>query len=169
MDASHILIRVWSYEEHLAMKFSSQHIIDHLITTYDGISRTKTWGETVLFYNPGYQLKHGIYFATIKDHDGANDNASHLNRDDVYRFAFGLPISIYTQLFGPKPSRPARGHTVTTHHDFAVQNQLMPHPVYAWMGWVQILNPDATTYQALQPLLMEAHMSAQKKFTRRTR
>lgn len=151
------------------MTLSPQTILDHLTLTYEGIIIKPAWGETALFYNPGQQRTHGIYFATIKEHDGTNDQASHLNRDNVFRFAFGLPITRYTQLFGPKPSRPARGHTVATHHDFTVLNQLMPHPVYAWMGWVQILSPDATTYQDLQPLLIESHMSAQYKFTRRTR
>jgi hypothetical protein len=150
------------------MSISPQTIITHLTSTYEGITVKPAWGETAFFYNPGYQRKHGIYVATIKEHDGANDSASHLNRDDVFRFAFGLPITLYTQLFGPKPSRPARGHTVHTHHDFTMLNQLMPHPVYAWMGWVQILSPDATTYQILQPLLAESYLTAQKKLTRRT-
>ncbi|MBM4412506.1 MAG: hypothetical protein FJ040_03540 [Chloroflexi bacterium] len=147
---------------------STHTIIDHITSTYPDIVIKLTWGETALFYNPGHQRRHGVYFATLKDHDGANDTASHLNRDTVYRFAFGLPITIYTQLFGPRPRRPTRGHTVSMLHDFTVCNQLMPHPVYAWMGWVQILSPDATTYQTLQPLLMESHMNAQKKFARRT-
>lgn len=150
------------------MSISPHTIITHLPSTYKGITVKQAWGETAFFYNPGYQRKYGIYFATIKDHDGANDTASHLNRDTVFRFAFGLTLTAYTQQYGSKPSRPARGHTVATHHDFTVQNQLMPHPVYAWMAWVQILNPDATAYQALQPLLAESYLRAQKKFTRRT-
>jgi hypothetical protein len=149
------------------MPLSPQSIVAHLVSTYNGTSVKSVWGETALFYNPENTRKHGIYFATIKENDGANDNASHLNRNNVYRFAFGLPLTMYMQLFGPKPIRPARGHAVSTHHDFTVCNQLMPHPVYAWMGWVQILSPDTITYQELQPLLIASHMSAQKKFTRR--
>lgn len=33
----------------------------------------------------------------------------------------------------------------------------MPHPVYAWMGWVQVLSPSPRTFADLRPLLAEAY------------
>jgi hypothetical protein len=29
----------------------------------------------------------------------------------------------------------------------------MPHPVYAWRRWVQVLSPSRPQYQSLKPLL----------------
>ena len=150
------------------MFMSPQRIIAHLTATYEDIAIKSAWGETAVFYNPGLQRTHGIHVATINDHDGANDTASNLNRDDVFRFAFGLTHTTYEHLFGPRPTRPPRGHSVQTHHDVTQLNQLMPHPVYAWMGWVQILSPDTTQYHNLQPLLAESYVNAQKKYARRT-
>jgi hypothetical protein len=48
-------------------------------------------------------------------------------------------------------------------------NELMPHPIYAWMRWVQILNPTTEQFQEdLLPLLAEAHRLALIKFAKRT-
>ena len=49
-------------------------------------------------------------------------------------------------------------------YDFAALNELTPHPVYGWMGWVQTLNPSAARFAELQPLLREAYALAVKKF-----
>jgi Family of unknown function (DUF6194) len=47
-------------------------------------------------------------------------------------------------------------------------NELMPHPVYAWMRWVQILAPTAAQYASLRALLAESLVLAQAKWQRRT-
>ncbi|MBB5235210.1 hypothetical protein HNQ09_002662 [Deinococcus budaensis] len=36
----------------------------------------------------------------------------------------------------------------------------MPHPVYAPVGWVCVLNPAAVTFEGLRPLLQEAYEKA---------
>jgi hypothetical protein len=56
---------------------------------------------------------------------------------------------------------------VDTGHDFTQLNLLMPHPVYAWMGWVQLLSPSREVFEALLPLLDEAHQAALARATRR--
>ena len=40
-------------------------------------------------------------------------------------------------------------------YDFTSSNQLMPHPIYAWMGWVCILNPTEQKFEELKPLIQE--------------
>ena len=45
----------------------------------------------------------------------------------------------------------------------------MPHPVYAWMGWAQILSPTAERFSGeLMPLIEGAHGIARKKYEKRT-
>ncbi len=105
-----------------------------------------------------------MYFCTIKDHDGANDKASQLSRSGIYRIAIGIGRPKYVELFGPKPKRPKKGEVVDLPFDFAKTNSLMPHPVYAWMGWAQILSPDREVFEAIFPLIVEAHAIAVKKF-----
>jgi hypothetical protein len=142
-------------------------IMRALETRFDGLVVKQSWGESSLFYNPGQALAHGIYFVTVKEHDGAHDTASALDRDGVFRVSFGLPAASYERLFGARPSRPAKGQHVDTGHDFTCIDELMPHPVYAWMGWVQVLSPTEGTFLAIRPLIEQAYAAAQEKFARR--
>lgn len=144
-----------------------EEIVTRLATRLSGVIPKSSWGETALFYNPNATLPNGVYFCTIKEHDGEKDRASNLNRDGVFRLAIGLPSPTYVRLFGAKPPRPAKGGVVRSGHDFTELNRLMPHPIYAWMGWVQILSPTRATFEELQPLLEEAHRAARTKFEKK--
>ena len=73
------------------------------------------------------------------------------------------------QRSGPRPARPAKGGVVNTGHDFAALDVLKPHPVYAWMRWVQVLSPTASAYAEARPLIEEAHRLAVAKFAARRR
>jgi hypothetical protein len=140
-------------------------VADRILDGYDGLAVTSSWGETSFFYNPGRVLPSGVYFCTTKDHDGANDRASNLDRAGVFRFAFGLPAERYEALFGPRPGRPPKGGVVDVDGDFEATGVLGPHPVYAWMGWVQILSPSEAGFDLLLPLLDESYACAAEKFT----
>jgi hypothetical protein len=144
-----------------------EEVMAAILARYPGVVPKASWGETSLFVNPGGQLTSGVYFCTLKDHDGAHDRAARLDRDGVYRLALGLPQATYGQWFGARPARPPKGGVVDTGHDFTQLNLLMPHPVYAWMGWVQLLSPSRETFEALLPLLDEAHQAALATATRR--
>jgi hypothetical protein len=144
-------------------------IIDDLCATLDGVVPKASWGETALFYNPGRTLPNGVYFCTFKERDGDNDRASMLTREGVFRVSIGVSPATYVARFGPRPARPAKGGVVNTGHDFAALDVLTPHPVYAWMGWVQILSPTASRYAALRPRNEEAHRLAVAKFGGRQR
>lgn len=144
-------------------------VIHAITTTYSGLVPKQSWGETSLFYNPDTTLTNGVYFCTIKEHDGANDMASQLNRLDIFRLSFGLPTTHYERLFGVRPPRPSKGGCVATGHDFTVTDILQPHPIYAWMGWVQVLSPSTTTFTTLQPLLSIAYEYTTHKYTNRTK
>jgi len=51
-----------------------------------------------------------------------------------------------------------------TGHDFTRLDVVMPHPVYAWMGWVQVLNPSEDTFASMQPLFVESFDHVAGKF-----
>lgn len=142
-------------------------IIDYLCQRFTGLLPKASWGETSLFYNPDQRLPNGIYFCTIKQHNGDHDQASHLDRDGVFRLSFGMDGASYQQLFGMKPKRAAKGQVVGTGHDFAALNQLMPHPIYAWMGWVQILNPTESMMEELLPWITQSYNLAVRKYAKR--
>ena len=93
----------------------------------------------------------GAYFCTLKEHDGENDRASALDRPGVYRLSFGAPSSTYARVFGPRPPRPGKGGVVKGPWPFTALDQLTPHAVYGWMGWLSILNPTSDTFAVLRP------------------
>lgn len=44
----------------------------------------------------------------------------------------------------------------------------MPHPIYGWMSWVQILNPSESKLTDLFGLIAESHINAVNKFNKKT-
>lgn len=143
---------------------SPEVVIDHLTARFDGLVPKSSWGETSLFFNPRNALSNGVYFCTIKDHDGANDRSSELDRPGVFRLSLGLPAECYERIFGPRPVRPAKGTAVSTGHDFTQLDVVMPHPIYAWMGWIQVLNPSGETFGSMQSMFVESYEDAVRKF-----
>ena len=143
---------------------TAEEVVASLRARFAGLAPKASWGEVSLFYNPAEALPSGVYFCTVKDHDGAHDTASHLDRPGVFRIALGLPHGRYEQLFGPRPARPPKGGVVATGHDFTSTNVLMPHPVYAWMGWVQVLSPSEDTFAEMQPLFTASYDAAVAKY-----
>ncbi len=145
-----------------------KEIIEKIVSEFEGVVPKSSWGETSLFYNPGKLLPNGVYFCTIKEKDGDNDKASALDRGGVFRLSIGISKKSYEKHFGERPKRPQKGGIIDTGHDFSALDELMPHPIYGWMSWVQILNPSAESFEKLLPLVEEAHSNAVIKFERKT-
>jgi hypothetical protein len=143
---------------------TADQLIVQIQSQYQGLKLLNTYGEKSLFYNPDNLLPKGIYFATIKEVDGPNDKASKLDRGGVYRLNFGVTKATYEKLFGTKPARPTKGGIVNTGHDFTALNYLTPHPIYAWLYWVSILNPEDVVLERVSKLLEESYQQVLKKY-----
>lgn len=85
----------------------------------------------------------------------------------MLRFNFGISKSSYEEALGKRPARTAAGGVVNTGHNFTESNTLLPHPVYAWMSWVCVLNPDKAMIQELEPLLNKSYDLVVKKYAKR--
>ena len=144
-----------------------KEIVEKITNELSGVIPKSSWGETSLFYNPGKALPNGVYFCTIKEKNGDNDKSSELDRDGVFRLSIGLTKEAYQKQFGQKPKRPAKGCIIDTGHDFTSLNTLMPHPIYGWMSWAQILSPEESTFSEIYPLIKEAHANAVIKFNKK--
>lgn len=142
-------------------------VLQYCLSYLEGTILVESWGEKGIFYNPGNTLRRGVYILTVKEKDGANDKASGLDRAGIYRVNIGLRKPTFTRLFGTPPKRPPAGGIVAMNFDFTAQDILLPHPVYAWMGWVCILNPSAESFASLKPYINEAYTFAQEKFIKR--
>ena len=145
-----------------------EDIVARIKNDFEGVVPKSSWGETSLFYNPGMALPNGVYFYTLKEKNGDNDKASKLDRDGVFRLSIGIAKQSYEKHFGSKPKRPPKGGIIDTGHDFTALNTLMPHPIYGWMSWVQVLNPSVSMFEDLLPLIAEAHANAVIKFNKKT-
>lgn len=145
-----------------------EEILRDLLGLDPGLRQERYWGERSIFYNPGRVAPLGMIFASIKDHDGANDSSAKLSREGVYRFAFCLAPHAYAQMFGEVPGRPPKGGVVALpDYDPTRLDELMPHPVYAWMRWVQILSPTPARFEPLRPHLDESLELIKAKWKRR--
>ncbi|MDF1677677.1 MAG: DUF6194 family protein [Legionellaceae bacterium] len=148
-------------------------LIYQLNSQYEGLNTIDTWGEMSLFYNPQGFLKRGAYFLTFKQKDGEHDAASMLNREAVqFRMNFKVNRSTFLCIFDePKlPARPSKGGVTVLasdkQYDPTIIDTLFPHPVYAWMSWVSIINPSAASIDAFNDagLLDEAYQDAVQRY-----
>jgi hypothetical protein len=138
-----------------------------ILDNYQGVIVTNAYRERSFFYNPDGSLPKGIYFATIKESNGPNDKASNLDREGVYRFSIGVGKKQYQQLFGDVPKRSAKGEIVELDFDFTSMGILMPHPIYAWLGWVCINNPDKNNLELIKHLLDISYQNVLTKFAKK--
>ena len=141
--------------------------MSHCLQNFDGVVAAENWGERGIFYNPNDTLKKGVYILTIKEKDGDNDNASNINRPGVFRVNVGIRKETFKELFGYVPNRPKAGGVVEMDYDFTELDKIIPHPVYAWMGWIGVLNPSVETFEKLKPLIQESYVYATEKFKKR--
>ena len=141
-----------------------QSMIRYISETFTGIEILENDGTTFIYYNPdrdpGYD--HMFPFATLVTNN-LNDTASDLNRPAVYRLNIGVSRETYRSMFGAPPVFRTDGGFAETGHDFTALDQIMPHPVYAAMSWICVLNPDATTDE-VKTLLEEAYGMAVEKY-----
>ena len=128
---------------------STGEALDRLLA-FDGELRLEAYyGERSVFYNPGGTAPLGVIFASVKDHDGPKDAAARLSRPGVWRLAFGMSAEAFAARFGGTPARPPKGRPVALGAwDVTRLDELTPHPVYAWMGWAQILSALAYVVRA---------------------
>ena len=142
-------------------------VLAELLARFPGTVPVEAWGETSLFYNPGGRLPRGVYFATVKQKDGANDRASQLDREGVWRLNLGTTRPLFEAMFGTPPNRPAKGKAVAGPWDFTQLDRPTPHPVYGWMSWVSVLNPSRGTLASLDAMTVAAFDKARAAFDRK--
>lgn len=146
---------------------NENEIIEYCLAKFPDTVLINSWGERSIFYNPQNKLKRGIYVLTIKAQDGPNDKASKLDREGVYRVNWGVTAETFLKLYAVVLDRPKAGETVDIDIDFSKQNELIPHPVYAWMKWVSILNPTRDKFFESASLIDEAYELAKMKFSKK--
>jgi hypothetical protein len=142
---------------------SPSSISKYLLDVFKDLVIINSWGETSFFYNPNNLYPRGTYFCTIKESDGENDKASALDRDNTFRFNFGITKPTFLKLFNNVPKRPTKGGVINGSYDFTQIDTLCPHPVYGWMCWVAIINPSEVSFKELEDVLLESYQLVLQK------
>lgn len=141
-----------------------------ILEKYRGVVMKNAYRERSFFYNPGKILSHGVYFSTIKESDGPNDAFSYLDRKDIFRISIGLGKNDYREIFGAVPKRAPKGQSpVAGLWDFHQLDLLTPHPVYAWMGWVCVLNPGPVNQRVVKTIIEDSFDRAVANFDEKMR
>ena len=125
---------------------NAEEILNYCLENLEDTVLVESWGEKGIFYNPENKLKRGIYILTIKEKDGENDKGSALDRDGIYRVNLGIRKQTFLNMFTAVPKRPAKGCVVELDYDFTQTDKIIPHPVYAWMSWICVLNPSSEAF-----------------------
>jgi hypothetical protein len=136
-----------------------------------GIVTSGGSGDTFLFYDPdGITDPAGRFpFATVVTGD-RYDGASRLDRDaKTYRVNLGVPRSTYEQLLGPAPRQAAGHEVIDTGFDYSSTDTVLPHPFYAPLYWVAVVNPGRRTRVRLAGLVEQAHALAKSRYDHRRR
>lgn len=123
-------------------------------------------GDWFLFYDPDgvTDPARRFPFCTLVTGD-RYDAASDLDRDPAtYRVNLGVSRRSYEERFGPAPRQAAGREVIDTGSDYTAADAVMPHPFYAPLHWVCVVNPGERTRLDLWELLDNAYAQARRTY-----
>lgn len=115
-----------------------------------------SWGDVFFYVALDGRVPSVQPFATIVTKDYPGEPSAGLNRPGSFR------VNI--------DARDAAGRVRPTPKvaaDPSAPDVLMPHPVYAELGWVAVVDPGERTYEQVRVLLRAAHAAALARWRRR--
>jgi hypothetical protein len=79
----------------------------------------------------------------------------------------GVGRRSYEDHLGPAPREAAGTQVIDTGFDYTATDMLLPHPFYAPMHWVCVVNPGEQTSAKLTELLDQAYGLAKRRYDNR--
>ena len=141
---------------------TDRDLLQYLTNTFPDIQIVSSNGNSFVYYAPDQTVPERTFpFATLVTNDDY-DTLSKLYRPTVFRLNIGLAKATFQALLGHPPSATLREDDAPSEHDYTALDKVMPHPIYGHLGWICVLNPDAT-WPTIQPLLDEAYQAAVRK------
>jgi Family of unknown function (DUF6194) len=131
-----------------------------------GTAITEGSGDSFVFYDPdGITVPERRFpFITVITGD-RYDAASRLDRDAAsFRVNLGVDRATYEALFGPAPRQAAGYAVIDTGFDYTSPDLVMPHPFYAPMHWVCVVDPGERSRASLADLMHAAHALARARY-----
>ena len=115
-----------------------------------------SWGDVFFYVAPDGEVPNGQPFATVVTKDQPGEPSAGLDRPGAFR------VNIAADRSGVPDGQPADGAV-----DPSVTDQLVPHPTYARLGWVAVVDPADRTSEQVWALLEAAHHAAVRRWRRR--
>jgi uncharacterized protein DUF6194 len=144
-------------------------IARYIVETFPGVEAAHASGDVFFMYDPDQTLppERRLPFATLVTGD-RYDQASNLDRPDVFRLNMGVSPATFRRLVGAGPAVGA-ADTGAPRYDPTALDTIMPHPVYGKMFWVCVLNPSPETFATVRTLLAEAYDRAVERHAKARR
>ncbi|MFH8248823.1 DUF6194 family protein [Microbacterium sp. B2969] len=118
------------------------------------------WGDSFFYFAPGGEVPANTQpFTTIVTKDYPDDTASRLG-DGRWRVNVHVGSELFRELIGSSPK-----DAVSVDH--AEADAILPHPVYAALGWVSVVNPAERTSAQVLDLVRSAYYDAVRRADRR--
>jgi hypothetical protein len=118
------------------------------------------WGDHFFYVSrDGTVPQNAQPFATIITKDYPDDDSSRLDAPGRWRLNLHVGAPRMSELFGDDADGPEL--------DRSEADVLLPHPVYASLGWVAVTNPGDRTTAAVVELLRVAHEGERRRVDRR--
>jgi hypothetical protein len=136
-----------------------------------GLVTSQGSGDWYVFYDPeGVTVADKRFpFLTLMTGD-RYDAASRLDRDAAtYRVNVGVGRETYEALLGTAPRDAAGHHVIDTGADYTATDTVLPHPYYAPLHWVCVVNPGPRTREQLSTLVETAYAEAARQYDSRRR
>lgn len=115
-----------------------------------------SWGDVFFYVAPDGMVPSGQPFATIITKDYPGEPSAGLDR----------PGSFRVNVTAGRPAKLA-APPVGSAADPSTPDLLMPHPAYAELGWVAVVDPGERTREQVLALLRAAHATALTRWQRR--
>lgn len=97
------------------------------------------WGDTFVYYTPDGAP--GVMpYLTVITKNYPDDEQSELDRPGAFRLNANVGREAFAELIGYAPAEHAAR---AGEWDYAADGAVIPHPLYAKLGWVSVVNPDA--------------------------
>ncbi|WP_067664273.1 DUF6194 family protein [Nocardia miyunensis] len=123
-----------------------------------------SWGDTFFYYSGEGGIPSSAQpFATIVTKNYPGDEASHLDRPGAFRVNIAAGRAEFIRRVGRAP-REINGAPV----DYALEDTVLPHPVYGAAGWLAVVNPGIRTEAVTHDLLRSAYERARSQYERHT-
>jgi len=97
------------------------------------------WGDTFVYFTPNGEP--GVMpYLTVITKNYPDDERSDLDRPGAFRLNANVGREAFAELIGYPPAEHAAR---ADDWDYAADGAVIPHPLYAKLGWVSVVNPAA--------------------------